>query len=609
MPQSLVVAITLGKRDLQVLIHEGGALRRVSVKNVGACHTDLLRQPDALRLWLPQDGRRINEWKSTEAVWQGWESSPLLTLTSRDRGRPVESNHPKATDSEMATEPPRIVNHLDLGEPDGAPRLWLMPGILAESLTKLRREIREGAVTVKKILLLHTDRDASSRWASDEPRAAAPLLKAFLSTWLPQVTQEQIEIVRYLIGTEDKDVENSEGDFFLRPAAAQRIDDALKSAASSGCRVRLHDSGGIPSASDVLRYSARFRFGADSVEYLPPDESKERLEKIPGRVTMPVELLDARRRAVELVRTGRFIAAAELSTPFKTIATDTSGEWQRHLDAVGSYFRGYRRRADSLAERLDQHSTTEACLRAIIDHPARCLHVAMIAEAALAAEEVLTGATQTVTFLDVALFDAADRALRRDSTTPCIDWRRSEITPETCRLNADELIQAMNAVLENYHWLIPPYQDQIDRWANRPTRVGERWQKAGLAWAVSVIPNYEPLGRAILDLWDSIYRPRRPGGHSAADRESPASLRNRIEHSLIDDEDWNSVKQLFGDRQLWRRDDDGQRHFLLKTKIEPVLAALDVPNAAGLFNDLTDSLIRDIENCPLYDRNAGLASS
>ncbi|MFM9966011.1 MAG: hypothetical protein ACKV2Q_32925 [Planctomycetaceae bacterium] len=602
MPTNTVVAITLGKRDLQGLIADAeGRVRRVSVRNVGAFHSDLLRQPQGVKLWLPADGRVIDEVKSDEADWLGWDQSPLMALKSR--GAKCAKDSTDVAHSAAAPDSLRLADHRDLGETDGEVQLWLTPGILAESLMTLKREIELGEVTLKRIILLHTDREATSHWSKDEPRAAAPLLKSFLLTWLPGVSAEQIEIVPYLIGTEDKEVENSEGDLFLRPAAAQRIDDALKRAAEPDGRIRLHDSGGIPAAADVLRYSARFRFGAERVDYLPPSETKSRVDKLPGRVAMPIELLDARRRAVEWIRSGRFTAAAELAAGFIAKPTSAAGSWRRHLEAAAFYFRGYRKQADNLASKLGSESSTEALLRAIVEHRAQCLHVALLTEAALRSGDFLTAATQTVTFLDVALMDAVDFALRKNADVPGVDWEQSEIIPSRCRLDPTQLRQALADAESELTWFKLPQdfrtkqvRPDVTNWCADPSRFGVFWQKLGLARKIASDSGHALLGQGLLNLAEAIYRRVTPPW-------SPSELRNRIVHSLIGDTELNAVKNLFSTSQLWSRSPPPARryHFLKGTLIEPVLFELGVHDASGLYDDLTESLVRDVEQAPLYD--------
>ena len=77
--------------------------------------------------------------------------------------------------------------------------------------------------------------------------------------------------------------------------------------------------------------------------------------------------------------------------------TSAAGSWRQHLEAVGFYFRGYRKQADSIVNKLGSESATEAILRAIVEHRAQCLHVALLAEAALRSGDFLTAAIQTVT--------------------------------------------------------------------------------------------------------------------------------------------------------------------------------------------------------------------
>jgi hypothetical protein len=179
----------------------------------------------------------------------------------------------------------------------------------------LKQELQHGRITLRRFLLLHTDRGETGRWVETEPRAAAPLLRDWLQGWLPGVSQGVVEAVAYLNPNEDIHVKDETDSQFLRPAVTIRIDEKLwESGKFRGSHVRLHDAGGIPAVTDVLRSLARFRFGPDKVQYRPPVEPGRRpqsFEVLPGRQVTAVENIEARRRTCDLVRRGEFRAAKD----------------------------------------------------------------------------------------------------------------------------------------------------------------------------------------------------------------------------------------------------------------------------------------------------------
>lgn len=581
MPQDLVVVATLGQRDLQGLVMLDGDLYKTSVKPVGAFHQALLHQELRYRFWLPESPdsgvkeRDVAVWKEGQLQFeQGGRAFPQYRLaTAADLGVAVDGKKPD---------------------------LWLIPGLLWKYLLELKQELQQGRVTLRRFLLLYTDRGEAGTWAETEPRAAAPLLRDWLQGWLPGVSQGVIEAVAYLIGNEDMYVKDQTDSQFLRPAVATRIDEKLwEDGKFRGSQVRLHDSGGIPAVSDMLRSLARFRFGPDKIQYRPPVEpgrQPQPLEVLPGRPVTAVENLEARRRACDLVRRGEFQAAKVLADEFAESTNSPATRWGRCVAAVARYFQGYMTDARDWATQLTCTHTGAGLQALLADRWPQSLHVAMRAQAALIAQDFLSAASLTVTFLDVALLDAVDAALRLLDTPdkPCVDWASRQIDRSHFRPTESQLRHCAGTVRTTVAWL-PSFNDaDLGAWVRwSHLRAHQLWQEYTLSRAICDVGKCPDLAQALETLSEGLHKPTNRGN-------IPANFRNIIIHSLPSQEEIQRTVDLFASRFLWHRE-AGQPMSFLDSRARPaaVLTALGVGYAQQLHQQLIDGLVGDIEACPL----------
>jgi len=433
------------------------------------------------------------------------------------------------------------------------------------------------------------------------------LLHDWLQSWLPGVRQGVVEVVPYLTGTEDVYVQDQTNSKFLRPAVTTRIDEKLwESGKFRGSKVRLHDAGGIPAVSDMLRSLARFRFGPDNVQYRLPVESDEQPERLSDSLTTAVENLEARRRVCDLVRRGEFQAAKGLADECATSADRVNALWVRCVDAVARYFQGYMTHARNRAAKLTS-TNTGASLQALLpdhnrDRWPQSLHIAMRAQAALTAQDFLSAAALTVTFFDVALLDGIVATLYKHSDQskqhdkPLVDWSRREIRRDQFRPNDLDLRSCALAVQKGVGWR-PSFDldKDLNPWIQKRTlRANQPWQKCTLSRAIREVGKHRKLAQALDALLEGLYK----GANK--DDDTPANFRNIITHSLPEQHQIEQMVKLFADRSLWYGKADQAMSFLdSSTRPATVLTALGVDDAEHLYQQLIDGLVNDIEACPI----------
>lgn len=574
----LVVAVTFGQRDLQVLGVSSGGIVSVSPegKQVRAFHQWLLDHEDAYDVVGPDE----------------------FTTPIKEQGRfAMAASGVQLPDASRVT----FAKNSDLGrsKPDDG-RILVFPKLLAGPLLSLRRELATGRAKLHRLTILYTHRSETSNWAAGEP-IAADILRAWLQRWLPMVEADVlVSLVAFLRGMEELYVKDPAENEHLLPQAAQRIDQAIADAAScvpqpSQAIIRLHDSGGIPQASPVLQASARLHF-SNRVQYHAPTESASpSLDRDERVVIFPaVAVLEARRRACELVRRGDFQAAAQLALEFPKFGPPWT--WNQCLAAVARYFQGYLEDADKQAEAIGSGPTRRALKNILNPAQPMSLHVALRAEAALAASDFLNAASLTVTFLDVAEYDAINLCLSRDRSRPCMDRASRQIDSSRFSPTKEELRQAVNAACTTAPWLRPPRQRDLDAWLSADTfRTMYPWQECAIFQLLESHAARTDLGRALRELLTALHRETNTGN-------IPADFRNIKDHSVMTDGEIQLMTQLFesDSRLLWWRRKGEPRSFLSGAgRAAGVLAALGVTNAQQLYDNLVQGLLSDLHSCPL----------
>jgi hypothetical protein len=259
------------------------------------------------------------------------------------------------------------------------------------------------------------------------------------------------------------------------------------------------------------------------------------------------------------------------------------------------YFRGYMSYARNQAAQLIPTHTGDSLQKLLANHWPKSLHVAIQAQAALVAQDVLSAAALTVTFFDVALLDAIDATFRKDSSRPCVAWARRAIDSSNFCLDEQKLSMCTAVAKHANGWR--PSFDYIGQkpWAqdrDRLIRPYQLWQKYTLTHAIHNVGNHPKLAQALKALLEDLYK--RPPDNS------PADFRHTIIHSLPSQGEIQQMIDLFARRSLWHRETDQSMSFLdSHTRPAAVLAALGIDNAEQLYQQLINGLINDIETCPL----------
>lgn len=565
MAEQLVVAITLGTRDLQVLCVREGKLCLVPPGNVGDVHRALLDDAFRYRLWMPGSGTpRLDEWRGFDLEW----SHAGFELRTSRKGPPISP-----------------ATAADIGEPAGEkPELILVPALLSKAFHELQADLNKGVV-LARVLLIHTERARTSKWARNEPVAAAPLLCHWLPKWCPLISASHIRIVSCLVENEDLKVRTEEDEVFLLPRAALRIEEAIRKEAKSDCTMRLHDSGGIPEISEVVRATARLHF--KDVDYRTPQESElAHVPLVSGLHRTSVETIDARRRARDLIRQGQFQAAAVLSEGFDDV-------WASCIRAAACYFQGYMTDAANQAEALSSCNMRDPLLRLVKDTWQEAFHVALRAEAALRANDVLSAASLTVTFYDVVLYDAVAFCLRKESHESCIDWKDRSILKDQFLPNLGNVHNAAAEVVRTEKRARNLSQQMVEDWFGEPTiYCSKPWQEWILFRLIEQVGQRSQLARFLQELSSKLHTRTSSGN-------SPANFRNMIIHSRPLQTEIEQMIRQYEDRLLWRRTEEDRLSFLHpQTRAATVLGELDLGDALNIYNELVASLVKDIETCP-----------
>ena len=571
----LVVAVTLGQRDLQVLAVSDGQVFSFSPDS---------RQTRAFHQWLLDDPKSCDivapDQTACEIIEQQRFDMKEGKISLPGNGRFV------------------LATNADIGRagPDEG-KVLVYPKLLSESLRVLKRELSDGSICLRQVLVLYTQRDADSRWAAGEP-IAAKRFADWLEGWLA-VDSGTVLVVPFLRGREEVTRKDQAGNQHLLPEAAGRIDRAIRDAASLAetgeATIRLHDSGGIPQSSPVLQAAARLHFGI-RVQYKAPVERADSpvVSPAPGILFSPVAVLEARRRACDLVQRGEFQAAAELAREFLT--DGASWNWTRCLAAAARYFQGYLEDARRQTGTLNDCPTRQALERILAPGWPMSLHVALRTEAALAAEDVLNAASLTRTFLDVAEYDVINRTLSRDQQQPCMDRATRQITWKLLDLTRDQLRQSVNDLPNVADWIRMPMQHYVDSWLQGPT-MGTTyvWQKYAMFCVIGSNREHAGLAQALTNLLDALYRRTNTGN-------IPAQFRNIQMHSVVTDQEIRLMIQLFESesRLLWWRRSGGSRSCLHpETRVAAALAALGVADGQSLYGNLVQALVSDLRSCDL----------
>lgn len=498
MSHDLIVAITLGQRDLQVLAVDDRGLCRISPyrNRVGIFHRALLDGSLHPRLWVPKDlQQRVQEREDIDAVYQD--------------GRVHLFGH-----LHQAFPLLRLARAADLGEKLTGEEdvLWLTPGLLWRELRTLEQEVGKGIVRLHKIIFFETDRGPDDLRSGKEPVAAVPLLSAWFQENLPSVP---IEKVTCLKRGEQLTTVDHEGNKHSLAATAERIDSTWRLPPANV--VRLHIAGGIPEISKVVEASAQFRFATVQARSPSEDVATKAAGEFGPRFT-PVEILHARRRARDLVRHGQFQAAAVLAQDFDAVSTYPGNSWVLCLRAAARYFQGYMTDAWDLANILSSSRTGKMLLQFLNGSQPQAFHVGMRTEAALKAGDILAAASLTITFEDVAVYDAVDLTLRQDPAHSCVAWGDRTIEVEKLLVTPEDL--------RNLAYTHHAQAFEVENWLKQSSLwVAKPWQEETLRDAIATFG-----GRA--QLADSLRALAGEMDRRTAKGNSPKNFRNIIIHSL-----------------------------------------------------------------------------
>jgi hypothetical protein len=262
---------------------------------------------------------------------------------------------------------------------------------------------------------------------------------------------------------------------------------------------------------------------------------------------------------------------------------------------MGRYFQGYMSDARTLAGELGGTRTGTNLAGLLQGTTPQALHVALRAEAALRAGDLLGGASLGVTFLDVALLDAADASLRARPEQSCVNWERREIIRRLFRPTPAEAQAAGVLVRRDVGWLLRFGDPDVADWYGRypAIRCPLLWQEFVLQRLMREMGSRPGLGEALDAYSEALHRETNTGNR-------PADFRNRIIHSLPTQREVELAVQLFETRQLWHRRRGGPRSFLHPEALAAaVLAGLGVTGGLELYEQLVADLCADVQDSPL----------
>lgn len=269
------LVVTVGQSDLQVAWERDGArtLHKIEKDSVRAFHDALLSGE------VPHSVIPFGE----TASWT--EKRPLLRFNR---------------DSKTLGPLPAA------GEIDARSGVLLAAPLFSKLLTHER--IRN--LSFESVLILDTCRDS----APGEPVAVFNVLRAPVAAAL-NIEPSRVSRVSFLIGGETQDEEDESGQKFLLPAAARRIDSAIRdlpSGQGDGKKTLfIADAGGLPSVKPVLEASARLR--ADLVRFVAPVEEGPANRPVRSFIAIgPAESLHVRRLARLMILRGGFAEAAAM---------------------------------------------------------------------------------------------------------------------------------------------------------------------------------------------------------------------------------------------------------------------------------------------------------
>jgi len=571
----LVVVATMGQRDLQVLAVKEGRVFSVSpaADSVRTFHQWLLDNEGGFDV-VASDEMSVDVEERYRFAWRAglpdFSEPGLAVALDSDVGRPASAGR--------------------------AARLLIVPRLLGPSLALLKRELNAKTVRLHRFLVLYTHRAERSRRAGAEP-IAAKVLSDWLKRWLSMVSPDAfVPPVPFLRDDEDLYVEDEAGNQHLLPLAAQRIELEMRKAAQAGAQfedaiVRLHDSGGIPQVSPVLQACARLWF-PNRVQYKAPAERGGAGEPVRAgtRVFPPVALIEARRRACDLIARGQFSAARALAEEFAPTDGNPDLPWAVAMDAVASYFEGRFQRARQQAAKIKWMGALAHLKSLLHDRWPEALHLALATEAALRSGDLPRAASLSLTFFENAVFDAVDETLARPPHTACVNWSTTQVNLHDSRLSPKErerLAREMEASPKLCGLAKPFYRGEFDRLPDlktlRPTKLSYRMF---LICAVEDprLGNRPALAAALKAFAAAMYD----------GDPSPADFRNVLTHSSVAERDLNAAPQLFCQRGLWA--DDGGLAFLAAPRPQAVLQELGADQAQELYEGLTQGLIDDIRN-------------
>jgi hypothetical protein len=606
MPNELVVAITLGQHDLQFLAIDthGKKLRISPVKEkVGVIHRALIAKEIPYVVWCPQEtGAGIEELRAASVDWDGGQLAVNLPY---DRAK------------SSATSIYRLATPKDvrLGTQDaGENWIVILPGVLHLHLATLRSELLSGQYQLRRVLLFDTNRGEKWKDANSEPVAAAPILAQWLrQTWLTEVPDfdpDVIEPVTYLREVRGEPerlyVQDNTRNRYLNPIAAARIDSAFRKATTPKAIPRLHDSAGIPEVRPVLHASIRLRL-FQLPQIRPTDQHPNRELPAFDPIDPPAYLLETRRRVRDLVLNGQF-AAAE-GTVSQLVSHP---QWRTAVESVAHYIRGYQDNAATDANRIG--GELAQLLRRLTDNVSfpRCVHIAIRAEAALWADDIVLAVNLTSTFFDVALLDAVDLVLPKDREVGCVDWDTGDIRVNDLKIEESDLFATLQEMQKTWPYRFAarkPNSGQTNAWKEY-VKSGTFWTSSGWQEAVlieAIRKQDASIGEQVSLTFRALQeKPQIRGSNSGRQGRrqshhrhelSPAQLRNRFTHVVPTQSQLEKACEIFRDAELWRPDElqFGQR-FTASPRLAPLLKCLNVDPPETVYAQLVRQLCEEIEN-------------
>ena len=540
--RNVVLAITVGRTDLQLLADSSGELVRLSVgSGLRQFHQALVDQKVP---WV-LDAKAANYREASVRDKAAWDQGDLRL-------------------------PDGYSEHLN---PEG--NLVLVPAKLAEAVLRLKDY---GSFEIRAVVVLTTNRDERTPPGifHNEPIAAGPILAHWLadefglecgdrggdiavgrSGWVDILTDDELSPMP---GRHNP----------VHRKALQRTEDALRRLVSEvapdpwAC---LSLGGGMAEMKEPIKACAQFLFDGRTFTWQAPQYSVRDFQWVPPDEEPPTatDSYRLRRHVSALVRRGAFVEAYGAASELELDPEEQN--WVAAVEQVARYFSGELSRAR--ARRQGLFPPLEPMVRSGVP---RCLLAAMRVEAGLWTERLSEAVIGSVTFLEAAILDVVGQNLSGRGLA--LNDAREQIGGHDGKLTT--------------------LATKINRWAPKDRR--QPLRKSHGVWEYSMgigqlscwAHLLEPKPAAALETYRDALTTTRIGGHRLID------LRHLAVHSVLPVDILNRVGEGFHDAGIWGQPGVPGEYFLKTPLVHAVLDSAGIVNGADLYADLVNGMLEEL---------------